>query len=55
MKIGIRTPSIKKSVKARTTGRVKRAVKKSINPVYGQKGAGLINNPKKAAYNKETI
>ena len=52
MKIGIRTPNLSKSVKARTTGKVKRAVKKSINPVYGKKGMGLINNPKKAVYNK---
>lgn len=52
MKIGIRTPSFKKSFKARTTGRVKRSIKRSINPVYGKKGMGWINNPKKAMYNK---
>ncbi|MDD3341324.1 MAG: hypothetical protein PHN72_03945 [Bacilli bacterium] len=52
MKIGIRTPSISKSIKARTTGRIKRALKRSINPLYGRKGMGLINNPKKAVYNK---
>ena len=52
MKIGIREPSIKKSIKARTTGRVKRAIKSSINPLYGKKGMGWINNPKKALYNK---
>lgn len=52
MKIGIRTPSLKKSFKARTTGRAKRAVKRSINPAYGKKGMGWINNPSKAAYNK---
>ena len=52
MKIGIRVPSIKKSIKARTTGRVKRAIKSSINPLYGKKGMGWINNPKKALYNK---
>lgn len=52
MKIGFRTPSLKKSLKARTTGRIKRSIKKSINPLYGKKGMGLINNPKKAVYNK---
>ena len=52
MKIGVRKPSIKKSISARTTGRAKRAVKSSINPLYGKKGMGWINNPKKAAYNK---
>lgn len=52
MKIGFRTPSIKKSIKARTTGKWKRSVKRSINPLYGKKGMGLVNNPKKAVYNK---
>ena len=51
MKIGVRKPSIKKSIKARTTGRVKRSIKRSINPFYGKKGMGFIHNPKKAAYN----
>ena len=52
MKIGVRKPSIKKSISARTTGRAKRAVKSAINPLYGKKGMGFINNPKKAVYNK---
>ena len=52
MKYGMRTPSIKRSVKARTTGRAKRAVKSSVNPLYGKKGMGYINDPKKAVYNK---
>lgn len=51
MKIGIRTPNLTKSFKARTTGRLKRAVKGSINPLYGKKGMGLIKNPKKSIYN----
>ena len=51
MKYGIRKPNIKKSIKARTTGKMKRAIKKSINPLYGKKGMGVINDPKKAAYN----
>lgn len=52
MKFGLRTPSLKRSLKARTTGRAKRAVKKALIPGYGKKGAGWIKNPKKAAYNK---
>ena len=52
MKFGFRTPSLKRMIKGRTTGRVKRALKKSINPLYGKKGMGLITKPKKAVYNK---
>lgn len=52
MKKGFRTPSVKRSVSARTTGRVKRAVKRSVNPTYGKNGMGYINNPQKAVYNK---
>lgn len=52
MKFGPRKPSLKRSIKARTTGRLKRSVKKSVNPFYGKKGMGWVNNPKKAAYNK---
>lgn len=52
MKIGVRTPSLKKSFKARTTGRINRTLKKSVNPLYGKKGIGYIKNPEKAIYNK---
>lgn len=52
MKFGVRKPSWKKSLKARTTGKAKRAVKKAVIPGYGKKGIGIIKNPKKAAYNK---
>ena len=52
MKVGIRKPSIKKSISAKTTGRAKRAVKKAVVPGYGKKGTGWIKDPKKAAYNK---
>lgn len=52
MKFGIRTPNIKSSIKARTTGRAKRAVKRAVNPMYGKKGMGLVNDPRKAVYNK---
>ena len=52
MKFGMRKPSLKKSFKARTTGKAKRMLNKAINPLYGKKGMGIINNPKKAIYNK---
>lgn len=52
MKFGIRKPNFKKRVKARTTGKVKRKVKSSINPFYGKKGMGWVRNPKRALYNK---
>lgn len=52
MKIGARTPSLSKSLKARTTGRIKRQMKRAVNPLYGKKGMGFITNPEKAIYNK---
>ena len=45
MKIGVRKPSLKKAIKASTTGKAKRAVKKAVNPLYG----------KNAVYKKTTI
>lgn len=47
-----RTPSLKKSFKARTTGRLKRSVKKAIIPGYGRSGMGYLKNPKRAIKNK---
>ena len=52
MKIGYRSPSLSKSLKARTTGKLKRQMKKAVNPLYGKKGMGLVKNPQKAIYNK---
>lgn len=52
MKYGPRKPSLKKSISARTSGRLNRQIKSAINPFYGKKGMGWINNPKKAMYNK---
>lgn len=52
MKFGMRTPSLKKSISARTTGKLKRSIKKAIIPGYGKKETGWIKNPKKAMYNK---
>lgn len=51
MKIGMRKPSLKKSLKARTTGKAKRKVKKAIIPGYGKKGLGILH-PKRAIKNK---
>ena len=55
MKIGYRTPNLSKSLKARTTGRLKRQMKKAVNPLYGKNGMGLIKNPQKAIYNSVII
>ena len=59
MKVGLRTPSPKKSLKARTTGKVKRAAKKAVNPMYGKKGTGFIKDPersiKNAVYHRTTV
>jgi len=52
MKIGIRTPSLKRSLKARTTGKLTRSIKAAVNPIYGKPGVGLIANPKRAVSNK---
>ncbi|MDD6905948.1 MAG: hypothetical protein PUI98_03830 [Finegoldia magna] len=52
MKIGFRTPSLKKSFKARTTSKYKRQLKSAIDPTHGKKGIGWFKNPKKALYNK---
>ena len=51
MKVGMRKPSLKKSFKAKTTGKLKRSVKSTINPLYGKKGMGILH-PQKAIYNK---
>ena len=52
MKYGIRKPSFRKSISARTTGKAKRAVKRALIPGYGKKGTGILKNPRKALYNK---
>lgn len=52
MKIGMRKPSLKKSFKARTTGKLKRKAKKAINPFYGKKGMGFAKSPKRSVNNK---
>lgn len=40
MKFGMRKPSIKKSISARTKGKAKRSIKKAIFPGYGKKEMG---------------
>lgn len=51
MKIGMRTPNIRTSVRARTTGRAKRAIKRAVIPGYGRPGMGWVKNPRRAARN----
>ena len=50
MKYGIRKPNLKRSLKARTTGKLKRRVKRTVNPLYGKRGMGFIFRPFKAIY-----
>lgn len=52
MKYGYRKPNVKARVKARTTGKVNRSIKRAVNPTYGKKGMGMIKDPKKAMYNR---
>ena len=59
MKIGLRKPSLKKSLKARTVGKWKRKAKSAFNPFYGKKGVGLLKNPSKSiksrVYKRTTV
>lgn len=55
MKFGLRTPSLKKSISARTTGRAKRTIKKALIPGYGKKewdGSKILNKLHIIIYNK---
>ena len=52
MKYGTRTHNINKRISARTTGKITRTINKAVNPLYGKKGMGFINDPSKAVYNK---
>ena len=49
MKFGIRTPSLKRRIAARTS--IKRVVRHSMG-LKAPRGYGWITNPKKAAYNR---
>lgn len=49
MKFGIRKPSLKKRLAARTS--IKRVVRHNLG-IKAPKGFGWVTNPKKAAYNR---
>ena len=59
MKIGMRKPSVRKSFRARTTGKAKSKMRKAVNPFYGRKGMGFMKSPKKsvmaAVYRRNTF
>ena len=48
----MRTPNLNKRISARTTGKITRTMNKAVNPLYGKRGMGFINDPSKAVYNK---
>lgn len=48
----VRKPNFKRMIKARTTGRLKRSLKKLCNPFYEKKGMGFLKSPKKSIKNK---
>lgn len=52
MKFEIRTPSVSKSISARTKGRITRSAKSAFIPGYGQRGTGIVKNPSRALYNR---
>ena len=52
MKFGIRTPSVSKSISARTKGRITRSAKSAFIPGYEQRGTGVVKNPSRALYNR---
>ena len=52
MKYGIRTSNINKRISARTTGKITKTMNKAVNPLYGKKGIGIVNDPSNAVYNK---
>jgi len=48
MKFGMRTPSLSRSLKARTTGTWKRQAKRAVIPGYGKRGMGVVKDPERA-------
>ena len=52
MNFGLRTPSLKKRLSARTSGAMKRKIKRALIPGYGRKRREWLTNPRKALYNK---
>ena len=58
MKFGMRRPSWRKSLSARTKGRAARTLKKALIPGYGKKGTGWLHPKRKlydAAYRRTTF
>lgn len=49
MKFGVRRPSVRKSIAARTS--IKRIVRQSVG-LKAPRGWGWLTNPKRAAYNR---
>lgn len=47
VKVGLRKPSLKKSIKARTTAKMKRNVKGKVMPWYGKRGIGWLHPVRK--------
>ncbi|NJP39658.1 3'-5' exonuclease [Oscillospiraceae bacterium HV4-5-C5C] len=52
MKVGLRKPNYKSSLKARTSGRIKRDVNRAVKPLYGKKGLGYIKDPERTIKNR---
>lgn len=58
VKVGVRKPSFRKSLSARTKGRFTRSVKRAINPAYGRKGSGWAHPRRKlysSVYSRSTV
>ena len=52
MKYGMRKNNINKRISERRRGKVTRTMNKAVNPLYGKKGMGFVNDSSKAVYNK---
>ncbi len=51
MKFGMRTPSLSRSLRARTTGALTRAIRRAVIPGYGRKGMGFLRDPSRSVKN----
>lgn len=49
VRFGIRRPRPLSSLRARTTGRVERSIKRALVPGYGRPGTGWVRDPRRAA------
>ena len=52
MKFGMRRPSLRGSLSARTKGAFTRAIRRAIIPDYGRKGMGLLRDPDRSVRNR---